>query len=377
MVEALRPLIIDTTLRDGEQMPGVCFTPAQKLELAQRISDFGADVIEVMPIVSPAEAELAKGLARMQLKAELRAVCRLKKEDIEASAATGVERLLLVAPSSDLHLKVKLGIGREEGLVRILEHFDYARTLCSKVDIALEDASRADEGYLCEISDSLSEKIGLLLIGDTLGVLTPFTTQALISKLKARSRPCRLEFHGHNDFGLATANTVAAVMAGADAFTATFLGIGERAGNASMEEVLVALKHLEGVDAGVKFKEIAGICASVAEALRLPIPPNKPWAGSNAFTHESGIHMDAVLKEPKTYEHLQPSEVGASRNILFGKFVGMNALSHILKEAGVSATSDEIRRLKETVAGRSREQGSSFTAAQVLGIFEGIRHGSG
>ena len=376
MVAISRPLIIDTTLRDGEQMPGVCFSPERKMELAQRIADFGAGVIEVMPVVSPSEQEVAKKLSAMRFKSELRAVCRLKREDIELSASTGVERLLLVAPVSDLHLKVKFGIGREEGLNKLLESVDFACSHCGKIDVALEDASRADPDYLLRISDSLSGRISLLLIGDTLGVLTPFTTRSLIRRLKSRPRPCRLEFHGHNDFGMAVANTVSAISAGADAFTATFCGIGERAGNAAMEEVVVALKFLEGIDAGVEFGEIASICRQVAESISVQIHPNKPWAGSNAFTHESGIHADAVLKDPGTYEAFPPETVGQERRILFGKKTGRHALERLLRENGMSFSPMDLVALRELVKGITQTNGAPFTPLEIIRLFEGTRYGT-
>jgi len=376
-----RVLVVDTTLRDGEQMPGVCFPPERKLELAQRISEFGAGIIEVMPVVSPAEAETAKRIAAMRLLSELRAVCRLRKEDVEESAACGVDRLLLVAPASDLHLKVKFGAGREEGLARLLECVDFAKSYCGKIDVALEDASRADEGYLCEISDALSGKIGLLLFGDSLGVLTPFKTRSLIGKLKGRPKPCKIEFHGHNDFGLATANTLAAVAAGADAFTATFLGIGERAGNASMEEVAVALKFIEGVDAGLRLEQIAAICGLVAKSIGIPVPPNKPWAGRNIFTHESGIHADAVLKDPRTYEALQPGTVGQKRRIVFGKTTGRRALDSLLKENGVRLAPETLLSVKRAVQDFSVSNNRTLTEREVLGIagriYGGMSYGSG
>ncbi len=360
--------IIDTTLRDGEQMPGISFSQGQKIVLAEKIARFGADIIELMPVVSEGEQAVARAVARLDLGAQMRAVCRLKKEDVDISSSCGADRLLLVAPASDLHIRVKFGITREEALARLVEIVEYARSRCGKVDVALEDASRADVGYLTEISEALTGKADYLLIGDTLGVLTPSSTTRLIGTLKRAKSACRLEFHGHDDFGLAVANTLAAIVAGADAFTATFLGIGERAGNAAMEEVLVALKHLEGLDLGARLDDIVCICSEVARSIGVTIPANKAWAGSNAFAHESGIHADAVLKDPTTYEAIPPGTVGGVRRILFGKKTGRHALDRMLRGHGLELSSEELLSVRKRVQDHSEEHRRALSELEVLAL---------
>ncbi len=310
--------IFDTTLRDGEQMPGVSFSPEQKLALAEKIDEFGVSLIENMPIVSAEEERVTKELVELGLKAEIRALARLRRTDVDAAARCGVKRVLLVSPVSDIHLEHKLGWTREENISYALDMIDYCHDYGMSVDYAAEDSSRADKAYLFEFMEAVQDDIGYLLVGDTLGCMTPAQSHSLFSELKERAH-CRIEAHHHNDFGMATANTLAAIEAGADAFSGTFCGIGERAGNAPIEEVTLALKYLYGQDGGWKIGLIHEIGKMVREYSGIPLSPHKPWVGDNAFAHESGIHVKSVRKNPLTYENFPPETIGQKRRFVKGK----------------------------------------------------------
>jgi isopropylmalate/homocitrate/citramalate synthase len=313
-------------------MPGVRFAPDQKLALALKIDEFGAKVIENMPVVSKEEEEVTKQLVSLGLKAEIRALARLRKGDVDCAASCGVKRILLVSPVSDIHLQYKLRWSREQNIENALELIDYCHSYGMSVDYAAEDSSRADKGYLFEFMKTVENEIDFFLVGDTLGCLTPERSFSLFSELK-KSAKCKLEAHHHNDFGLATASTLAAIAGGADAFSGTFCGIGERAGNAPIEEVCLALKFLHGQDVSFDFSLVHQIGQMVREYSGIPLSPHKPWVGDNAFTHESGIHVASVLRNPLTYEFLPPELIGQKRKLVYGKHSG-NRLK-VLGEAHV------------------------------------------
>lgn len=321
-------LIHDTTLRDGEQMPGVVFSFEEKLNLAEKFIDFGVDLIDIMPAVSKTEFEVTKNLADLYPD-KISASCRLKKEDIDLTMRSGAKRITLFAPLSDIHLEKKLRVSREENLTRSVEMIDYARSHGLKVDFAGEDSTRADMDYLLSFIKSVENKVEIFFIADTLGCLTPKSTFDFVSKI-SKDRKCRTGLHIHNDFGLATANTLEGIRAGMDVFSGTFTGIGERAGNAPIEEVCIALKFLHGIEMNVRYEKLTNICRLVEEFSGVRLQRHKPIIGKNVFSHESGIHADGVLKEPRTYEYFDPSFIGQEREFLFGKHSGSGALRNIL-----------------------------------------------
>jgi isopropylmalate/homocitrate/citramalate synthase len=321
-------LVHDTTLRDGEQMPDVVFSFEEKLTLAEKFIDFGVDLIDIMPTVSKTEFEVTKNLADLYPD-KISASCRLKKEDIDLTMQTGVKRMTLFTPLSDIHLEKKLRISKEENLIRSEEMIDYARYHGLKVDFAGEDSTRADMDYLLSFIKSVENKVEIFFLADTLGCLTPKSTFDFVSKI-SKDRKCRTGLHIHNDFGLATANTLEGIRAGVDVFSGTFTGIGERAGNVPIEEVCIALKFLHGVEMNVRYEKLTNICRLVEEFSGVRLQKHKPIIGKNVFSHESGIHADGVLKEPMTYEYFDPSFIGQEREFLFGKHSGGGALRNIL-----------------------------------------------
>jgi len=342
--------IWDTTLRDGEQMPGVVFSPEEKIELATKFSDFGVDVIELMPAVSESEKRLAKQLASQGLGAEITASTMLRKEHVEIVLDCGIESITLFTPLSDIHLKYKLGISREENLERALEMVDFAGDHGLRVVFAGEDSTRADIEYLVNFINELSKHIEYFIPCDTLGCLTPSRTSRFFNLLNERC-DFPLGSHVHNDFGMATANTLAGLMAGAEIFSGTFGGIGERAGNASIEEVCTALKFLHDVDLDVRYDMLTEICRLVEQYSGIVLQHHKPIVGRNAFSHESGIHVDGILKNPATYENFDPGFVGQERRLLFGKHTGRGIIKHIINKYkinwGVEEALEKIKYISE------------------------------
>ncbi|MCK5233427.1 MAG: homoaconitate hydratase [Candidatus Aenigmarchaeota archaeon] len=327
--------IHDTTLRDGEQTPGVVFDFNEKIILAKKAIEFGVDIIDVMPIVSDSEFRVTKELAHL-FGDKVSATCRAKKEDIDLAINAGAKRATLFSPVSDLHITQKLRISREENIKRSVEMIDYALSRGLIVDFAGEDATRADLGYLKEFLQAIHNKIGIFFIADTVGCLTPESTRKLVWYVK-NNASCLVGLHMHNDFGMATANTLEGIRAGADVFSGTFTGIGERAGNAPIEEVCVALKHLYKIEPEInwKFEMLKEICDTVQKFSGIALQKHKPLVGENAFSHESGIHVDGMLKNARTYEYIEPETVGHKRRIVIGKHSGKRALQHVI-DKGIS-----------------------------------------
>lgn len=330
MAATSRIKIHDTTLRDGEQMPGVVFKPGEKIALAQKMVEFGVDLIDIMPVVSESEFSVTKELAHM-FPVKVSATCRAKKSDVDTAIRAGAKRVTLFSPLSDLHITQKLGITREENIRRSLEIIDYAKSHGLVVDFAGEDASRANLDYLKEFLSAVHEKVASFFIADTVGCLTPESTRKLVWYVK-NNCACPVGLHMHNDFGMATANTLEGLVAGAEIFSGTFTGIGERAGNAPIEEVSAALKYICGADIGVRHEMLNEICGMVQEFSGVKLQRHKPIVGENAFMHESGIHVDGILKNPRTYEFIEPEAVGQKRKICLGKHSGRKAVEHVLRE---------------------------------------------
>lgn len=333
--------ICDTTLRDGEQMPGVVFSSEEKIELAEKSSEFGSDIIEIMPVVSKSEQKLTRELVELGLKSKITASTMLKKSHIDIALNCGVDNVTLFTPVSDIHLSAKLKTTREKNLEKALEMVDYCREHGLEVNFAGEDATRADLDYLISFIKSVEKKISYFLPCDTLGCLTPEKTEKFIKTL---SRKCSspLALHIHNDFAMSTANTLAGLDAGATIFSGTFGGIGERAGNAPIEEVVVGLKYLFGTVLEVRYKMLGDICRLVERYSGVKFQPHKPLTGENAFAHESGVHTDGMLKDTRTYENFNPGEMGMERKFLLGKHSGKAIIRHLFGDKISESRYDEL-----------------------------------
>lgn len=357
--------IYDTTLRDGEQMPGVRFSPEQKLEIALALEEAGVREIEAgFPAVSEEEAEAVK-LVAANSGAKVSALARLKREDIDAAAECGVHRVVLFAPASELLLRHKLRVSFEELLELSMQAVEYARQRGLMVSFSAEDATRAPlERLLLLYSAAAGAGAGRLHVADTAGAAAPEAVERIIGALRRELR-AELCVHCHNDFGLATANTLAGVKAGAELAAVTVNGIGERAGNAALEEVAAALEMLYGVRTGIRLERLGMLSELVRRCSGVEPQPHKAVVGRNAFAHESGVHVAAVLCNPLTYEPYLPELVGAKRRIVLGKHSGRKAVAAKLQEMGVRAGEKELRALVGRIKGGALlHSGAGFDARE-------------
>ncbi len=345
-------VIYDTTLRDGEQTPGVSFTPDQKLEIARLLDELGVQQIEAgFPVVSEGEMEAVRRIAREGLDAEVLCLCRMLEGDVDAALRCDVDGVITFIATSDLHLRHKLKMSREEVVERVGRVVEYAKDHGLWVAFSAEDGTRTEFGFLREVYTTAEEAgADRVHATDTVGVMIPEGMRVFVRKIRSVV-DVPIGVHCHDDFGLAVANSLAAVEAGATAVSTTVLGIGERAGNAALEEVIMALEKLYGMELGFRTEVLAELARTVAEYAGVDIPPNKSVVGENVFRHESGIHVAAVLEEPRTYEPMDPEEVGMERSIVLGKHTGRKAVEAKLRELGVEpddeVVEEVLRRIKE------------------------------
>jgi 2-isopropylmalate synthase len=346
--------VFDTTLRDGEQSPGASLTVSQKADLARQLDALGVDIIEAgFPAASPADLEAVAEVSRVVRHARVAALARCTRADIEAAARSlqDAERPVLhvFIATSDIHLKHKLRRSRTEVMHVVAELVAYARQLCPTVEFSAEDATRSDLDYLARICDvAVHAGATTINLPDTVGYSVPEEYAAMFRYVRDRvdsEGTTVFSAHCHDDLGLATANTLAAVQAGARQVEVTINGLGERAGNAPLEEVVMALRvRGEAINApqtAIKTQELLATSRLVSEMTGLPVQANKAVVGANAFAHEAGIHQDGFIKERTTYEIMIPGEVGwdASR-IVLGRHSGRHGVTYRLEQLGFTFDQD-------------------------------------
>lgn len=353
--------IFDTTLRDGEQSPGCSMNPAEKLRLARQLERLGVDVIEAgFPVASPAEAEAVERIADEIQGVKIAALARCRPKDIAVAgkALRGAERPVLhtFLATSAIHLRDKLRITPEEALRQALEGVALARSLVGEVEFSAEDASRTDYPYLLEVLRAVhAAGARVLNVPDTVGYSLPHEYAEMVRKLVRDIPTAVISVHCHNDLGLAVANSIAAIGAGARQIECTINGIGERAGNTSLEEVVMALKvrrETLGVDTRVKTELLAPTSADLSSVTGIWPQPNKAIVGRNAFAHEAGIHQHGILANPLTYEIMTPASVGVNETMLvLGKHSGRHAVEKRLRGLGVNLNAEGLEdvttRVKE------------------------------
>jgi len=340
---------LDTTLRDGEQTPGVSLTLEEKLAIARGLDLLGVQVIEAgSAMTSKGERQSIKAVAALGLSAEICSYVRALTADIDTALACDVDSVHLVVPVSDLHIERKLKSDRKSVIRKAVEVTEYAKDHGLIVELSGEDASRADPDYLASLyTAGIDAGADRLAFCDTVGVLVPEVTHEIFRSLGKLGTP--VSIHCHNDFGMATANTVSALRAGAAQAHVTVNGIGERAGNASLEEVVMTLESLYRIDTGIKCQDIYQLSRMVSRMTGLPLAPNKAIVGENAFTHEAGIHVHGLLADTKTYEPIQPETVGRKRRIVLGKHAGSSSVELALREFGIGVTEEQLAQIVSRV----------------------------
>jgi 2-isopropylmalate synthase len=351
-----RVIIFDTTLRDGEQSPGANMNPAEKLQIAIQLEKLGVDIIEAgFPAASGGDFDAVSQIAKKLKRIRVTGLARTSKEDIDRAWGAvqhavnpGIHVFLA---TSELHMKYKLNMSREEVLQKTVESVRYARSLTEKIEFSAEDGSRSDRDFLCRVFEAAIEAGATTVnLPDTVGYAIPDEFAKLVKYVMAHTPnmgKAVLSVHCHNDLGLATANTLSAIQAGARQAEVTINGIGERAGNTSLEEVVMALHtrpNFFPISTNIKTELIYPTSRMVSMISGMIVQPNKAIVGANAFAHEAGIHQDGVLKNPMTYEIMKPETIGLSTNkLVLGKHSGRHALRNRLKEMGYDLSDEEVK----------------------------------
>lgn len=338
--------ICDTTLRDGEQTAGVVFANAEKLRIAKLLDEIGVHQIEAgIPVMGGDEKEAIKAIVNLGLRASIMGWNRAVIGDVQASIDCGVDAVAISISTSDIHIEHKLRATREWVLEHMAKACEFAKKHNLYVSVNAEDASRTDMEFLLKFARTARDAgADRLRYCDTVGVMDPFTIHERIKTI-IEEVGLDVEMHTHNDFGMATANALAGVRAGARYVGVTVNGLGERAGNAALEEVVMALKYLYGVDLKFKTERFREVSEYVARASARELPPWKAIVGTNMFAHEAGIHADGVLKYSGTYEVFSPEEVGLERQIVIGKHSGTSAIVAKFKEYGIELSKEDAEAI--------------------------------
>ena len=368
-------IIDDTTLRDGEQTAGVVFSRDEKVRIARMLDEIGVGELECgIPAMGREEQAAVRTLVELGLKARLITWNRATVADIQASLATGVGAVDISLSVSDLHLANKLSKDRAWVKEQLKCALGFAKEHDLYVSVGGEDASRADLAFLAELME-LARGMGAdrFRYCDTLGILDPFTTFANVSYLRRRVPELDIEVHTHNDLGMATANAIAGIKAGARFVNTTVNGLGERAGNAALEEVVMALKHACGRDPGIDTRRFVEISRFVGQASSRPVPEWKAVVGARAFAHEAGLHADGVLKFPGNYEGFDPAEVGLCRQLVVGKHSGRHGLGYRLRQLGIELDRLELDDLLEKVRSISQRNKRPLTDGELLTLCRSAR----
>ncbi len=373
----MKPLalhIVDTTLRDGEQAPGVVFSLQEKLKIAEMLDKTGVPEIEIgMPGMSEREASDIRMLCNAGFRFKSLGWCRAKKKDIDAACNAHCQRVHISLPVSDQHIHL-LGKSRSWVLNSIESLTQYARDRFEFVSIGAQDASRADSSFLNDfISAAKFNEVSRIRIADTVGIMNPYTVARLFRKLSSDYPEMIFEFHGHNDLGMATANALTAVTSGAKAVSVTVNGLGERAGNTPLEELVMALQLSMNYDCGLNTAYFSELSAFVEKASGRNNSVAKPITGEMAMCHESGIHTSSIIKNPDSYQILKPDMIGTQQPALvFGKHSGSHALISFLHQKGVQITKDDGMRMLQQVKHISIEKKRSLNESEILNIYQSI-----
>ena len=363
--------IFDTTLRDGEQTPGVSLSPEKKLNIAKKLDALGIDAIETgFPVISDGERSAVKMIASENLQSELCGLARTNKRDIDAAVDCGLNYIHTFIATSDIHLEYKLKMTREQALEKAIDAVEYGKSRGLQVEFSAEDATRTDREFLKKVFGEVA-KAGAdrIDIPDTVGYSTPqYIAEITKDAIDATKLP--ISVHCHNDFGLAVANAISGIQAGAECAHVTINGIGERAGNASLEELVMALNSLQfdqKWETNINKELLYETSRYVSKIIGITVQPNKAIVGENAFGHESGIHTHGVLNNPLTYEPISPEIVGRTRWLQVGKHAGIHGMNAMLKEYGIIPNEEQTKKILEKVKNIG-DQGKQVTEVELLSL---------
>ena len=341
--------ILDSTLREGEQHPGVSFTIKQRIQIAWMLDSFGVDQIEISPVVSPDHFEATKTIIKQGLRADIMAHTRAIKSDVDVAIDCGANWIATYMGISDIHLSAKLKITREEAKIRALEVADYIKAHGLKARFTMEDASRTEPAFLLEMCKEMN-KCGIerISIPDTVGIMRPRGMYNLVKMVydNIDKNKTSVDVHCHNDVGLALANALAGCEAGANQIHTTIDGFGERTGIPSLAETAVALTLIyKSNNNNLRLHMLRDLSKTIAEYVNLPIPESKPIVGDSAYKHKAGTHLAAILRNPAAYEIIEPKIVGNRRKIVFGELAGKNGAAYLLSLLGLKTGKEEAETL--------------------------------
>ena len=364
--------IFDTTLRDGEQTPGVSLTSDDKMEIARQLSKLGVDTIEAgFPSSSEGERKVVKDIAKAGLTSEICALSRATKGDIDAAIDSDVALVHVFIPTSPIQMKYAVNLTPEQVLSSTVDSIEYVKKHGLKCEFSPMDATRSEMPFLKQVCQA-AEKAGMdrLNVPDTVGIMTPKTTIKLIEELKTIVK-VPISTHCHDDFGLAVANSLAAVEAGASQVHVAVNGLGERAGNASLEEVVMALHEIYKYKTGINSRLLYSTSRMVASLTGIAVQANKAIVGENAFAHESGIHTRGVTEKPLTFEPIKPELVGRTRKLVAGKLAGTRGIKAELEEIGIHPTEQQLKEIVQRVK-ELGDKGKMVTDADLLALTSAV-----
>ena len=366
--------ILDTTLREGEQTPYVNFTIDEKLHIARLLDQIGVDMIEAGdPSVSPNIATAIERIASLGLRAEIVAHSIASRPSIDRAKACGANRVAIFYATSKIHLDAKLHKTEEQAIAIIQEHVAYAHGLGLKVRYTPEDATRTDFEFLVKVCNAAIEAgADRISFADTLGIMQPHIFCERVQALRGRLLPCKIDLHCHDDYGLALANAMAGIRAGADCIHTTINGLGERTGIPDLAETVVAFHNLEGVEK-YNIEPLMDTSTYLEKVSGFFLAPNKPITGQNAFTHKSGVHTNGILKDPRTYEPFDPAILGRERKIVIDKYTGKSAVQSRLDEYGIEVSAAEL----EVIVSRIKNIGDQRKQLFDTDIIEIAEHVTG